>query len=328
MNPAMQELVAIPTFELRAETALPFDLFVRLPVTNRIILYRREGSAIEAEKVDKTGARKMGFFVQRGDYDKYLKYATEEFRRLLSRPAAEGHKKRDAAARMLSNAFSSPDVGEARELVTRLGDVVHQFVAEISQEGFLSRQNLFLKFATLAKSGTDFQRHPLNVASITVMLAVGLGIGDQRTLVEAGLAALLHDVGLTQLPVSVIAEAHKFNELGTVSKALLKLHPQGALDLCRKRGIQVSKLMAAMIGQHHEEYGGRGYPMGLVGEAVHPLAQVLHVADDLDDLLAREADPSEPESSLHFRLRALFAGYERESILDPALRKRLEALLL
>ncbi|MBX2987123.1 MAG: HD domain-containing protein [Bdellovibrionaceae bacterium] len=320
----IENLIAIPSFELRPESALPFDLFVRLPVTNRVILYRREGSTLDQEKFDKVSSRQLNFFVPKDHYERYLEYVTRQFLDLLSKKPADSRKMQEAAGRMLSNAFSQENVTDARELLHSMGDFVTHFVSDIASEGFVNRQTLFLKFAKLAQTGTDFQRHPLHVASLTIMLVVGLGIQDQRTLVEVGLAGLMHDVGLTQLPVSVITEAHKYRELGTVSRALLKLHPQGSLDLLRSRGINVSKLMESMILQHHEEFSGNGYPTALIGEAVHPLAQVLHVADDLDELLAEASDGPQ---HIEARLRLLFERYERETTLDPALRKRLHALL-
>lgn len=321
--PALDGMMAIPSLDLTSEGALPFDLFVRLPITNRVILYRRSGSSIEQEKIDKVAARQLRFFVQRKDYSKYLEFATREFIHLIVGPPVDPERMKQGASRVLSSAFSQESVAEAREVIHNLGDLVTRFVSEATSEGFVNRQTLFVKFAQLAQAGTDFQRHPLHVASLTVMLAVGLGIHDQRSLVEIGLAGVLHDVGLTQLPMSVISEAHKYRDLGTVSKALLKLHPQSSVDLLHHRGIPVSKLMQAMILQHHEEYGGEGYPSGLVGEAVHPLAQVLHVADDLDDMLTDNGP-----TTLENRVRRLFERYGRENTISPTLRLKLHALLI
>lgn len=323
MKGMMENLIPIPSFEVRPDAALPFDLFVRLPVTNRVILYRRQGGALEQDKVDQAAARKLNFLVAKPEYEKYLGYVTREFLNLISKKEKEPEKIRSAVRAVLSSPFSQDSMGEARELVDNMGDLITRLVSDLASEGFVSRQTLFLKFAKLARTGTDFQRHPLHVASLTIMLSMGIGIVDQRTLVEAGLASLLHDIGLTQLPMSVIAEAHKYRELGTVSKALLKLHPQGSLDILRNRGIVVSRLMESMILQHHEEYAGTGYPTGLIGESVHPMAQVMHVADDLDDLLS---DADGPES-IESRLRLLFERYERENTIDPALRSRIARLL-
>lgn len=324
MVPEIENLVAIPSLDLRADAVLPFDLFVRLPVSNRVILYRREGSALDQEKFDKVSARELIFFVAREHYERYLEYATREFLALISERPVDAARMRQTATKMLGNAFAQATAQDAQDLVHNMGDLVSQLVSEISAEGLDTRGGLFAKFAKLARTGTDFQRHPLHVASLTVMMTVGLGIHDQRTLIEAGLASLLHDVGLTQLPMSVIGESHKYRELGTVSRALLKLHPQGSIDLLRNRGIQVSKLMDAMITQHHEEYNGQGYPLGLVGAAVHPLAQVLFVADALDDLLS----VSDEDSSIEERVRDLFARLAGEESIEPGLLKKLRAMIL
>lgn len=320
--PALENLVAIPSLTPVPGSVLPFDVFVRLPVSSRVILYRREGSALEQEKFDQASERQLNFFVQRSDYERYLEYVANEFLTLVGQ-SHDRARMREVAGRVLTNAIAQNTPHEAKELMHNLGHVVGRFVREMAADGADGgRQQLFLKFARLAEAGTDFQRHPLNVASITVIISLGVGIHDQKTLVEIALAALMHDVGLTQLPVSVINEAHRFRELGTVSRALLKLHPQGAIDLLWNRGIQVSKLMEQIILQHHEEYSGMGYPRGLSGDAVHPLAQVLRVADDLDELIGKT-----PAGRLENRIQALFRTYEVDQVLSPGLREQIRALL-
>lgn len=322
-GPSLDQLVAIPSLEPQPDSALPFDLFVRLPVSSRVILYRREGSPMDHAKIDKADPHRLNFFVERESYDRYLEYVAGEFLRLIAAPA-DRDRMRDVAGRVLGNTFQQETPAHAQELMRNLGDVVGRFVREMASDGLEpGRQKLFLKFSHLAREGTDFQRHPLHVASLTVMIALGLGISDQKTLIEIALAGLLHDVGLTQLPVSVIAEAHRYKDLGTVSKALLKLHPQGSVDLLFNRGIQVSQLMENMILQHHEEFNGMGYPHGISGEGLHPLAQVLRVADDLDDLIGRaKGGRIEP------RIAGLFRTYEVDQAIEPGLRSRIRQLVL
>lgn len=316
------KLIAIPSFELKPNEALPFDLFVRLPVTNRVILFRRTGSSLDQEKVDRVSSQQLRFFVQKNDYEKYLDFATREFQILLSRVPPEPGALRNVAGQMLSSTLVQASPGETRELLGNMGNLVEHFVNQVAYEGAEARRTLFTKFSKLANTGTDFQRHPVHVASLTVMISVGLGISDQRTLVEIGLAGLLHDIGLTQLPMSVIPDAHRFHELGVVSKALLKLHPSGSVDLLRQRGVVTSKLMEAIILQHHEQYNGGGYPLGLAGAKVHPLAQVLRVADDLDDLLVRDGS-----TDLESRVKRLFERYEMDKTIDPSLATKIRDLL-
>lgn len=316
------EYIPIPSLEIDATTMLPFDLFVRLPLTNRLLLYRGEGSTLDQHKIEKVNARRMAFFVSTPQYEKYLEYASQQFNEFILKPATK-EEMQQRANRLLLNVFSGENFKEATTVLDSMGQLVSKFVSAVAADETASRQILFRKFAAMARTGSDFHRHPLHVASIAVVLTLGLGVQDHKTLMEIGLAALMHDVGLTQLPMSVIEEAHEYRELGVVSKALLKLHPQGSLDLLRQRGIQVSKLMAAMIAQHHEEYSGTGFPMGLVGAAVHPMAQVLRVADELDEVLSK---PS-AKNSVEEKVRQLFVRFRKEASVEPELLAKLETLV-
>jgi len=322
--PSMENLVAVPSLETGQGKALPFDVYVRLPWSNKISLYRRRGSHLEQQRIDQDkNNRHLNFFVEQADYERYLEYVADQLFDLIVSHPLDRDRLRRAAGRVLSNAVAQEAPAQAKQLMDNLGDVVTRFVSRMANEELSSRQALFMKFARLAEMGTDFQRHPSHVSSLAVMLALGLGVSDQRTLVETALAGLLHDIGLTQLPVSVIAEAHSFQNAGTVSKALLKLHPQGGLDLLWNRGVKVSQLMESMILQHHEEWGGGGYPRGLSGEAVHPFAQLLRLADDLDDLIGNEEGPE----SLEAKVIRLFEQYEKEQVLEPVLRESTRLLL-
>lgn len=321
--PSVENLVAVPSLETGAGKALPFDVYVRLPWSNRITLYRRRGSQLEQQRLEPDNASRLNFFVENADYERYLEYVADQLMDLIVSHPLDRDRLRQAAGRVLSNAIAQEDAAQAKQLMDNLGDVVSRFVSRMASEELSSRQALFMKFARLAEMGTDFQRHPSHVSSMAVMLALGLGVSDQRTLVETALAGLLHDIGLTQLPVSVIGEAHNFKSASTVSKALLKLHPQGGLDLLWNRGVRVSQLMESMILQHHEEWGGGGYPRGLSGEAVHPFAQLLRVADDLDDLIGNDKSPD----SLETKVLRLFEHYEKEQVLEPVLRESTRLLL-
>jgi HD-GYP domain-containing protein (c-di-GMP phosphodiesterase class II) len=41
-----------------------------------------------------------------------------------------------------------------------------------------------------------------------------------------------------------------------------------------------------MILQHHERFDGKGYPHGLSGNAIHPGARILTVADAFDAMIS------------------------------------------
>ena len=68
-----------------------------------------------------------------------------------------------------------------------------------------------------------------------------------------------------------------------------------------------------IVRSHHERWDGRGYPDGLAGEAISPLARIVAVADALD------AMTSDRPYRKGVRLEVAFAELSRQSGLqfDP-----------
>ncbi len=58
-----------------------------------------------------------------------------------------------------------------------------------------------------------------------------------------------------------------------------------------------------IVLQHHERYDGKGYPLGLKGEEIHPLARLLTVVDAFDAMtsLRRTADENLPAGICELR---------------------------
>jgi HD-GYP domain-containing protein (c-di-GMP phosphodiesterase class II) len=85
---------------------------------------------------------------------------------------------------------------------------------------------------------------------------------------------LLHDVGKIQIPAEILSKPGKIssNEFN-----LIKEHPSIGSDLVK--GIEFSSSITDIIAQHHERLDGSGYPHGLKGDQINPLAQILTVAD-------------------------------------------------
>jgi HD-GYP domain-containing protein (c-di-GMP phosphodiesterase class II) len=92
---------------------------------------------------------------------------------------------------------------------------------------------------------------------------------------EAVLAALLHDVGMLGIPAEVLAQP---DTLDAEQRRLVEGHVVVGAQ-------QVSALfpdlpgVAEAIGGHHERLNGTGYPNGLKGNAIRPLARLLAICD-------------------------------------------------
>jgi HD-GYP domain-containing protein (c-di-GMP phosphodiesterase class II) len=120
--------------------------------------------------------------------------------------------------------------------------------------------------------------HITNVASYGLMLAKNLGISDATELNAIAVGGLLHDVGKRHIPACIL---NKPSRLTAEEFEVIKAHPQrGYEDVCERDDLRFDQLM--MIYQHHERVDGGGYPVGLVGDEIHPWARLCAVVDVFD----------------------------------------------
>ena len=90
-------------------------------------------------------------------------------------------------------------------------------------------------------------------------------------------AGILHDIGKIATPDVILLNPHKLNEL---EYKLIKEHVNVGYRLLLN--IPMFQDLAEIVQSHHEHYDGSGYPRGLKGDAITPLARVMTVADAFD----------------------------------------------
>ncbi len=118
-----------------------------------------------------------------------------------------------------------------------------------------------------ASGGTD------RVVEYTVAMGAAFGLEDDQQ--EAlRIAALLHDIGMEIVGESVRNESRP---LSTVEQALLKMHPQVAMEILEQA--PALRNVAPIVYHHHEWFDGHGYVGGLAGESIPLGARILAVAD-------------------------------------------------
>jgi len=122
--------------------------------------------------------------------------------------------------------------------------------------------------------------HSERVARIAVRLGEEMDL-SRGEISDLYLAGLLHDVGKIGIRDEVL---HKEGPLTAEEYAHIKEHP-----VTGERIIQNVTRLAYLrpgVRGHHERFDGKGYPDGVVGEAIPKMARILAVADACDAMMS------------------------------------------
>jgi HD-GYP domain-containing protein (c-di-GMP phosphodiesterase class II) len=209
-------------------------------------------------------------------YQRYQEYIRQSLSALLADPAVPSPRRLEAldhvARDVLSDVFRSKSVERAVEQADVLG---RHIVAVVNSDDFIASHLLRVihhDYHTFA--------HSLNVACFVVAMARAQGWSDQAVLHRLSIGALLHDVGKLHVPDAILTKPGRLSE---EELKALEAHPTlGFRSLCSHDNLTFEQLM--MVYQHHERLDGRGYPVGVIGDEIHPWARLCAVADAFEAL--------------------------------------------
>ncbi len=125
--------------------------------------------------------------------------------------------------------------------------------------------------------------HSLRVRTYALRAARVLAL-DGRARKQLSLAAKLHDIGKVGLPEAIL---NKPGPLSLEELVVVREHPVVGTRILDSI-IRDPVILAAIRG-HHERYDGGGYPDGLAGECIPPLARLLALADSFDAMTSARA---------------------------------------
>ncbi|MEQ1689914.1 MAG: HD domain-containing phosphohydrolase [Gemmatimonas sp.] len=122
--------------------------------------------------------------------------------------------------------------------------------------------------------------HSVNVCILSVALGRRLGLSKVQ-LLDLGLAALLHDIGKSRLPLDLL---NKRGQLDDDERSVLQTHPwQGVLALCAlPTGTGRPWRALTVAYEHHMRIDLSGYPKPIRPRHLSLFSKIISVADGFD----------------------------------------------
>ena len=155
------------------------------------------------------------------------------------------------------------------------------------------------------KAGQETTLHAMNVSVLSILLGRALKF-DAVQLSHLGLGALLHDIGKVELP-----DRLRWRDDGApaVERRLFQEHAGHGVAIATRMGLPADVL--EVIAQHHEYSDGTGYPARLKGDQIRPLARVVALVNQYDNLCnagnpAHSMTPHDALAMIFARQRSAF----------------------
>lgn len=151
--------------------------------------------------------------------------------------------------------------------------IIRQTEMIVNQLRLCNEELLMLAFNKDSKDGNYLPYHSVNVCILSIEVGLGSGFTKQQ-LIELGISALLHDIGMTEY-LHLTKQPRRLN---SQEYHEVQNHPAKGLEVLKKiEGLNKKILYAAY--QHHERSDGSGYPKGLKGESISEYARIVGLAD-------------------------------------------------
>lgn len=142
------------------------------------------------------------------------------------------------------------------------------------------RELIYRLGEAVEKRSKETGGHVKRVAKISELLAIKSGLPiDFASNIK--LASPLHDIGKIGIPDKILNKPGKFEES---EWEIMKGHAQIGFDMLSNSDKPILNLAATISKEHHENWDGSGYPLGLKGEAIDIVGRIVALADVFDAL--------------------------------------------
>ncbi len=175
----------------------------------------------------------------------------------------------------------------------------------------LSNEASLLGLTTIRDYDEYTFTHCVNVCIFSVALGRKIGL-TKLQLYELGMAALMHDVGKSRIPIEVMNKPGALNE---EEWALLQAHPwMGVLTLFELRGYSDVPYRSMIVAhEHHMKTDLTGYPKSIRERELSVFSKIVAVADGFDAATTRrvyQTVPIQPDEVLREMWENPRRGYD------------------
>ncbi|MCK5673944.1 MAG: HD domain-containing protein [Spirochaetales bacterium] len=223
------------------------ELFYKSPSGN-IVLYKPEGMKFDDASLDKKYIDDL--YIQPKDKIKCLRAAQKGFSNGLVNNIVEKNtaKVKTDLMNLVDETLSQPRSGGLETAPNLIDNII---------SGYSSQPDVIKNLARISFTDYTTTIHSINVMALTVGYCFYNKMTEEETR-QYGLAALLHDVGKTEISGEILTANRGLTDLEFMQ---MKKHPSIGFDILKYTGINLKAATEGAL-EHHEKLDGSGYPEG------------------------------------------------------------------
>jgi len=163
----------------------------------------------------------------------------------------------------------------------------------------LNTSALFMVFSQGREANAPLSQHALATCSFSMILAHAADY-NLMAIQELATGALLHDIGLLQVPPAILRRVHDTSTtVSEQNRLTYEAHARSGAILLERRG-GFTKPVEQIVAEHHAYLNGSGFPAETGGAFTSDMTRIVMVTDRYDELMTGfgGASPLTPHQSL------------------------------
>lgn len=154
-------------------------------------------------------------------------------------------------------------------------------IADLNQEIVDTQKVLISKLGAVIETRSfETANHVKRVARVSSFLAREYGLSERDVAILTAVSPM-HDVGKIGIGENIL---HKPGRLSEQEFEIMKYHTSIGYEILKNPEREMLRYASLVALEHHEKWGGGGYPSGKSGEDIHVFARITAIADVYDAL--------------------------------------------
>jgi len=259
---------------VKPNRSLTFDLYIYFK--DHYLVYSKKGEQLSEDKYQKLKIQKIAkFYITENDETNYQNFLDLLLKETLTNESATTEEKVTMVEGAANSAMERMQKDPKSESAYRMTESAAKSLRQV----VLGNPDAIKKiFGKKAEKNEEIIKHSLNVCALSVKLGEKLRFSNEE-LDDLGTAALIHDIGLTQMNKADVELFYKAKKLlSNEDKRVYYMHCKDALSILKDRPYVNARILE-LVENHEEVQSGAG---PLKKKKLTPQEEVLSLVNNYD----------------------------------------------